>query len=1739
MFASPRWLVGFTFLAVLLALPFAAQAQIYNATGANELFSSATGWSAKPVSNTNTVINLNKGATGWTCTNDVAGVFVLNQLTRIAGSWAFGAAAGASFEFTNNGTTLAVVSNGNANASLNINAPVKLDGNTIWDGGAAPAGAMGLPGIVSGPGSITKNNGNTLTINGTNANTFTGGLTINAGTVFLNKVNAAGNAGVLAIPGNVTIGNGSAPATLQYGYQNQLSTNSIVTLFGTGANAGILMLTNYYDTIGGLASTGGAGIVENNGTNTARTLTLNVNGADQTFDGIIQDGTATGTKSLAITKTGTNAQILTGVSTYTGGTIISSGALTLSGSGALSGTTSINVYSNATFNITSGLTVGTGANVANLYAAGTIAGGTVTLAANGHLQTFNGVTSIAMPVFVGLTLSSGSTNDFNFSPVTNSLATVSGANALTINGGVINLYVTNSTTPFTTLGTYNLFQYSGSIGGTGVSALSVGNPQSGLSYTFSANGTYVQVTIAAAASSVFWNTDSSASWNTGADWTTTAVPNAAGYTANFGGGGTTITAPRTVTLDGNETVGTLTFNSAQPFTITPGSPGSSALTLDNGSGIPVITSAQGTNTVAAPIALPSSGASAAITVAGVATLNLTSPISGTGGLTNAGTGTLNLAGTNTFAGGVTLTAGKLLFNSPTAIGTGALVVNGTVAPVLDNTSGATIANANNNAIYLNSNLAFTGTTNLNLGTGPVALGGNYGFVVNGGTLTVGGVISGTNNLQKTGTGTLVLTGNSTVTNIVNGAGTLSLNAPGGAIASTNYLTVNGGLTTVDQADTVAVLNAAANAVVNGPATLTVNTLIHPNIAINITNIFNVNLAGPAQFEKTGQGTTILAGTNSYSGGNWITGANSRLMISNNGTLGSTAGALLMDTAGDVLDLGGTAQTVGTVTLTNGTIQNGTLTNTSFTAIQGVVSNNASLAGTGTLTMNGTGNQTLALYGVNTYTGNTTINGGWLLVDGSLGNTAVTVNGGNLGGNGTINGSVTVGSGANVSPGVNTNTAGVLTVVGNLTLTAGDTLTFLETNSTFKSEIIVGGTLTTASTTIALPNMATLPDGNYTLIHANSGISGSASDFAVTSISPKTYTIAISGNDVVLQVSGPATVTWTGDGSANHWDNIGSVDWSEAGTAVSFVNGDYVTFGNSTNQNVNLTTTVAPASLTFNSTNNYAITGVGGIAGTQNLSLWGKTTVTLNTANSYSGGTVVTTNCVLGINSDSSLGAAPGSATAGSLLLIGGTISNSATMTLNANRGIAVGDNFDINGVGKLDTAANQTLTYAGIIADNGSWSGGVIVNPYGAGTNILSGPNTFTGPLSLTNGTLTLQNNQSAANGGIVVGGQDAYACVLNIAAGANVAVSSSAIFQVGNNAAAGVATAFPTVNVYGAVTNQGALLAGRCSLFYVQSGGVVAQSGNLTVQAYGNLNAALSVNAGGTVVYTGANPVYVNGAGGVFGAQGILTIYGQFITSQGFVQTNVLTSGTTGYGVVSLDGGTLSLTASVTNLFGGNNSTTNVNSYIHCTLTASNTINLGGNTVTNYTPITGTGSLTVTGGGILVMAGTNSYTGNTTINGATLDVQQPSLCTTSSVAVASSGVLQLDFAGVTNQVAALVLNGVSEPAGVYNSGNTSGRITGGGSLLVVPTGPGKFTNPTAITGFTITGANISITGTNGQAGDAYYLLSSTNLALPIGQWTPVATNIPGTAGTYTFTATNAVNSAYAQQFFILSNTNK
>jgi PKD repeat protein len=72
------------------------------------------------------------------------------------------------------------------------------------------------------------------------------------------------------------------------------------------------------------------------------------------------------------------------------------------------------------------------------------------------------------------------------------------------------------------------------------------------------------------------------------------------------------------------------------------------------------------------------------------------------------------------------------------------------------------------------------------------------------------------------------------------------------------------------------------------------------------------------------------------------------------------------------------------------------------------------------------------------------------------------------------------------------------------------------------------------------------------------------------------------------------------------------------------------------------------------------------------------------------------------------------------------------------------------------------------------------------------------------------------------------------------------------------------------------------------------------------------------------------------------------------------------------------------------------------------------------------------------------------------------------------------------------------------------------------------------ITSVTLSGENLVLDGANGQSGHTYVVLTSTNLALPQNEWTPVATNILSANGNFTITVTNTVSNAISHRFYIL-----
>ncbi len=218
---------------------------------------------------------------------------------------------------------------------------------------------------------------------------------------------------------------------------------------------------------------------------------------------------------------------------------------------------------------------------------------------------------------------------------------------------------------------------------------------------------------------------------------------------------------------------------------------------------------------------------------------------------------------------------------------------------------------------------------------------------------------------------------------------------------------------------VASLDTGANSFIrnNGAAdsTLTVNDAFNREFKGAIIDGTNT---GKMIIVKSGAGTWTLSGTNTYTGGTTISAGAIKLGASDR--LADT-GAVTV--SGGTFDLGAFSETVGAITLSSGTITNGTLTGSSYAVHSGAVG--AVLAGSGALTKSGAG--TVTLTATNTYNGATTVEAGKLVVNGAIANSAVTVQSGAvLGGSGAV-GALTVGSGATLAPG---NSAGTLTINGN-------------------------------------------------------------------------------------------------------------------------------------------------------------------------------------------------------------------------------------------------------------------------------------------------------------------------------------------------------------------------------------------------------------------------------------------------------------------------------------------------------------------------------------------------------------------------------------------------------------------------------------------------------------------------------------------------------------------------------------
>lgn len=112
-----------------------------------------------------------------------------------------------------------------------------------------------------------------------------------------------------------------------------------------------------------------------------------------------------------------------------------------------------------------------------------------------------------------------------------------------------------------------------------------------------------------------------------------------------------------------------------------------------------------------------------------------------------------------------------------------------------------------------------------------------------------------------------------------------------------------------------------------------------------------------------------------------------------------------------------------------------------------------------------------------------------------------------------------------------------------------------------------------------------------------------------------------------------------------------------------------------------------------------------------------------------------------------------------------------------------------------------------------------------------------------------------------------------------------------------------------------------------------------------------------------------------------------------------------------------------------------------------------------------------------------------------------------------------------------------SDGAQPYGSLTLAGNILYGTTTLGGPTGNGTLFSQAvipAISSFSFAGTNLLFNGINALAGGVYTLRTSTNLTLPLNEWTPIATNVLADGGNFVITATNGVTADTARYFFIL-----
>jgi len=898
-----------------------------------------------------------------------------------------------------------------------------------------------------------------------------------------------------------------------------------------------------------------------------------------------------------------------------------------------------------------------------------------------------------------------------------------------------------------------------------------------------------------------------------------------------------------LTLQGtNITLGGLQFDSNMngPATITD----SSTLTV-GASGINCTNNA----TLNCPVVL---GAAQSWNVFSANTLAVGGVISGTGSLTVSGPGTLTLSGANTYTNTTTISAGQVNIGNWGAATLGTITVgNATNTATLAITGGTLGLGANSLVVGNGASTSYVGIVNQSGGTvsftslNALLLGNGSGstgtYNLSGGTLTsyasstrgvMIGVNSGTNNatFNLSGTGNLSLgaallevgRSDSTATNCTavynqtGGTATLGYLTIGGGSASTTttatFSLTGGSLVATNFPTLVGAASSSATITLGGSAQVTLPAFPVPTGPANLT------------FDFTSGSLSPLAASGTYMSG--LTHA----YLTANGVNFNVGGGKNITVAQAFQD-----KTTG-----------------------------------GTLTKTGPG--TLTLSGVSTYTGATTVSAGELIgvTGGSISSTT----------------SFTVAAGA--TNGVQLAAANGQWTTANLIANNGSVLDINLNGfapSTTVAPLQVVGNFASSSALNFIVRGASLPVGTYPLVKYGTQSGALPSSPLVLANRASGYLsndLATAAIYLVVTSSSDEPLTWTA-ASSTTW-NTADVDWHDANNnSTTYLDGlDSVVFDDTANGTtpltVNLTNVFSPVSVTVNNTNKaYTISGTGGvIAGSCSLTKNGTGTLTLGTANTFSGGLVIGGGQVT-LNNSAGAGSGTITLNNGTTLLANGTsvtpgnavaVAAGATATVeNSNVSPGFGGNIS-SGDGNAVLTINDT-SLSGTTDQLDHFTGTVNIGASSVRFSS-SGSNGGTNTTFNLIGSLYCRNAGSTENIGALTGsgtlqgasGSSPGAATINLGAKNINATFTGVISENG-------ATSATTVNKIGAGTQ---VLAGTNT--YVGptivsageldggTGGAISNSPSLTVYT----NAAFGVKVGSSGgKWTGTNLVLRSGSSLVF----------------------------------------------------------------------------------------------------------------------------------------------------------------------------------------------------------------------------------------------------------------------------------